>query len=57
MLHRRPCQKTVGTQIYAGRKIGVASHVRGFVADNVFSFTLWAKSLGAKPEEVVEIGY
>jgi hypothetical protein len=57
MLHRRPCQKTIGTQIYAGREIGVASHVRGFVADDVSSFTLWAESLGAKPEDFVEVGY
>jgi len=43
---------SIGTQIYTGRKIGVASHVHGFVTEDVPSFTLWAKSLGAKPTEL-----
>jgi len=43
---------SIGTQIYAGRKIGVASHVHGFVTEDVPSFTIWAKSFGAKPVEL-----
>jgi UDP-N-acetylglucosamine diphosphorylase/glucosamine-1-phosphate N-acetyltransferase len=43
---------SIGTQIYTGRKIGVASHVHGFVAEDVPSFTIWAKSLGAKSVEL-----
>jgi UDP-N-acetylglucosamine diphosphorylase/glucosamine-1-phosphate N-acetyltransferase len=43
---------SIGTQIYTGRKIGVASHVHGFVTEDVPSFTIWAKSLGAKSVEL-----
>jgi UDP-N-acetylglucosamine diphosphorylase/glucosamine-1-phosphate N-acetyltransferase len=43
---------SVGTQIFTGRKIGVASHVHGFVTEDVPSFTIWAKSLGAKSVEL-----
>jgi UDP-N-acetylglucosamine diphosphorylase/glucosamine-1-phosphate N-acetyltransferase len=43
---------SIGTQIYTGKKIGVASHTHGVVAEDVPSFTLWAKSLGAKPTEL-----
>jgi len=43
---------SIGTQIYTGRKIGVASHVHGFITEDVPSFTLWAKSLGAKSVEL-----
>ncbi len=43
---------SIGTQIYTGKKIGAASHVHGFVTEDVPSFTLWAKSLGAKPTEL-----
>jgi len=43
---------SIGTQIYTGKKIGVASHVHGFVTEDVPSFTIWAKSLGAKPVEL-----
>lgn len=43
---------SIGTQIYTGKKIGVASHVHGFVTEDVPSFTMWAKSLGAKPVEL-----
>lgn len=43
---------SVGTQIYTGRKIGVASHAHGFITEDVPSFTIWAKSLGAKPVEL-----
>jgi UDP-N-acetylglucosamine diphosphorylase/glucosamine-1-phosphate N-acetyltransferase len=43
---------SIGTQIYTGRKIGVASHAHGFVTEDVPSFTIWGKSLGAKPVEL-----
>jgi len=43
---------SIGTQIYTGRKIGVASHVHGFVTEDVPSFTIWAKNLGAKSVEL-----
>jgi len=43
---------SIGTQIYTGKKIGVASHVHGFITEDVPSFTLWAKSLGAEPTEL-----
>jgi len=43
---------SIGTQIYTGRMIGVASHVHGFVTEDVPSFTIWAKSLGAKSVEL-----
>jgi UDP-N-acetylglucosamine diphosphorylase/glucosamine-1-phosphate N-acetyltransferase len=43
---------SIGTQIYTGKKIGIASHVHGFVTEDVPSFTIWAKSLGAKPVEL-----
>jgi UDP-N-acetylglucosamine diphosphorylase/glucosamine-1-phosphate N-acetyltransferase len=43
---------SIGTQIYTGIKIGVASHIHGFVTEDVPSFTLWAKSLGVEPTEL-----
>lgn len=43
---------SIGTQIYTGKKIGVASHVHGFITEDVPSFAVWAKSLGAKPVEL-----
>jgi UDP-N-acetylglucosamine diphosphorylase/glucosamine-1-phosphate N-acetyltransferase len=43
---------SIGTQIYTGRKVGVASHVHGFVTKDVPSFTIWGKSLDAKPVEL-----
>lgn len=43
---------SIGTQIYTGKKIGVGSHVHGFVTEDVPSFTIWSKSLGAKPVEI-----
>lgn len=43
---------SIGTQIYTGRKIGVASQVHGFITEDVPSFTVWAKSLGPKPVEI-----
>jgi len=43
---------SIGTQIYTGKKIGVASQVHGFVTEDVPSFTIWAGSLGAKNVEL-----
>jgi len=43
---------SIGTQIYTGRKIGLASHLHGFITEDVPSFTIWAKGLGAKPMEL-----
>ncbi|NIU39715.1 hypothetical protein GWN65_07030 [Candidatus Bathyarchaeota archaeon] len=43
---------SIGTQIYTGRKIGVASQVHGFVLEDVPSFTIWSQSLGADPVEL-----
>jgi len=43
---------SIGTQIYTGKKIGVASHVHGFVEEDVPPFTIWAESLGAKNVEL-----
>jgi len=43
---------SVGTQIYTGKKIGVASHVHGFVTRDVPSFTIWSESFGSKPVEL-----
>ncbi len=43
---------SIGTQIYTGRKIGVASQVHGFVLKDVPSFTIWSQSLGANPVEL-----
>jgi UDP-N-acetylglucosamine diphosphorylase/glucosamine-1-phosphate N-acetyltransferase len=43
---------SIGTQIYTGKKIGVASHVHGFVLKDVPSFTIWPQSLGSKPVEL-----
>jgi len=43
---------SIGTQIYTGKKIGVASQVHGFIAEDVPSFTIWAKSLGVRLVEL-----
>jgi glucose-1-phosphate thymidylyltransferase len=43
---------SIGTQIYTGRKIGVASQVHGFVLKDVPSFTIWSQSLGSNPVEL-----
>ncbi len=37
---------SIGTKIYTGKKMGVASQMHGFIADDVPSFTIWAKNLG-----------
>jgi len=43
---------SIGTQIYTGKKVGVASQVHGFVTKDVPSFTIWSESLGSKPVEL-----
>jgi len=43
---------SIGTQIYTGKKIGIASQVHGFVTKDVPSFTIWSESLGSKPAEL-----
>ncbi len=43
---------SIGTYIYTGKKIGVASHLHGIVYEDVPSFTIYAKSLGVKPVEL-----
>jgi UDP-N-acetylglucosamine diphosphorylase/glucosamine-1-phosphate N-acetyltransferase len=45
-------KSSIGTQIYTGKKIGVASQAHGFITKDVPSFTLWAESLGSKPAEL-----
>ena len=42
----------IGTKIYTGKKIGVAAQLYGIVSTDVPSFTIYAKTLGAKPIEV-----
>jgi UDP-N-acetylglucosamine diphosphorylase/glucosamine-1-phosphate N-acetyltransferase len=43
---------SIGTEIYTGKTVGLASHVHGFITDDVPSFTIWAKNLHAKPVEL-----
>jgi UDP-N-acetylglucosamine diphosphorylase / glucose-1-phosphate thymidylyltransferase / UDP-N-acetylgalactosamine diphosphorylase / glucosamine-1-phosphate N-acetyltransferase / galactosamine-1-phosphate N-acetyltransferase len=42
----------IGTLIMSGKTMGVSSHVFGTVGEDVPSFTLYAKSLGAKSCEI-----
>ena len=43
---------SIGTLIYTGKKVGVASHLHGIVYEDVPCFTIYAKSLGAEPVEL-----
>ncbi|MEM2873279.1 MAG: putative sugar nucleotidyl transferase [Nitrososphaerales archaeon] len=43
---------SIGTFIYTGKKIGVASQIHGYVTEDVPSFTIYAKSLGHRLFEV-----
>lgn len=43
---------SIGTQIYAGKKIGPFSHLHGFIFEDVPPFTIWAKSFGLEPIEL-----
>lgn len=39
---------SIGTFIYTGKRIGVASHLHGLVAEDVPSFTIYAKQFGCE---------
>ncbi len=43
---------SIGTQIYTGKKIGIASQIHGFITKDVPSFTIWSETLGSKPVEL-----
>jgi len=43
---------SIGTLLYTGKSVGVASHLHGTVAEDVPSFTIYAKSLGIEPVEL-----
>lgn len=43
---------SIGTMIYTGKKIGFAAHIHGIIYEDVPSFCMWAKSLGATPSEL-----
>ncbi len=43
---------SISTAIYAGKRVGVSSHIHGVVDVDVPSFTLWGKSLGWQPREI-----
>lgn len=43
---------SIGAMILTGKKVGVSSQVIAYATEDVPSFTLWAKSLGAKPTEI-----
>lgn len=43
---------SIGTYIYTGKKIGVASQIHGYVPEDVPSFTIYAKSMGYRLFEV-----
>ncbi|RLE60916.1 MAG: hypothetical protein DRJ32_02135 [Thermoprotei archaeon] len=44
---------SIGVVIYTGKKIGVSAHLHGVVWEDVPSFTIYAKSLGAEPTELL----
>ncbi|MCP8306430.1 MAG: hypothetical protein H3Z49_04935 [archaeon] len=43
---------SIGTYIYTGKKLGVASHLHGYVVEDVPSFTIYAKGMGYRLFEV-----
>src|ERR671914_259347 len=43
---------SIGTLIYSGRRIGVSSHLHGLIAQDVPSFTIYGKSIGARNIEL-----
>jgi len=43
---------SISTAIYAGKKIGVASHASGLIDTDVPSFTIWGTPHGQRPHEV-----
>jgi UDP-N-acetylglucosamine diphosphorylase/glucosamine-1-phosphate N-acetyltransferase len=46
------CKTSIGTLIYSGRRIGVSSHLHGLVADDVPSFTIYGRGIGARNVEL-----
>src|SRR5919112_4978925 len=44
---------SIGTLIYSGMRIGVSSHLLGLVAQDVPSFTIYGKSIGARNVELM----
>jgi hypothetical protein len=46
------CKTSIGTLVYSGRRIGVSSHLHGLVANDVPSFTIYGKGIGAKNAEL-----
>src|ERR687889_720483 len=44
---------SIGTLIYSGMRIGVSSHLHGLVAQDVPSFTIYGKSIGARNVELM----
>ncbi|HEY7506315.1 MAG TPA: putative sugar nucleotidyl transferase [Nitrososphaera sp.] len=46
------CKTSIGTLVYSGRRIGVSSHLHGLVANDVPSFTIYGKGIGAKNSEL-----
>ncbi|MCX7642654.1 MAG: putative sugar nucleotidyl transferase, partial [Armatimonadetes bacterium] len=43
---------SIGTLIYTGKRIGIFSHIHGVATEDVPSFTIWAKSIGAQGDAV-----
>lgn len=43
---------SIGVLIYTGKRIGIFSHIHGVATDDVPSFTIWAKSIGADGDRV-----
>ncbi len=48
-------KSSIGTFIYTGKRIGVFSHLHGYVTDDVLPFTIYAKSLLAATTEVQKL--
>ncbi len=44
---------SIGTLIYSGLRIGVSSHLHGLVAQDVPSFTIYGRSIGARNVELI----
>lgn len=43
---------SIGALIYTGKRVGIFSHIHGVATDDVPSFTIWAKSIGAQGDAV-----
>jgi len=44
---------SIGTLVYSGRRIGVSSHLHGLVAQDVPSFTIYGRTIGARNVELM----